>query len=498
VAVIDEAMWRAAWPGQNPLGKRFRMGGEQPWLTVIGLVGGIRGRGLAQDPRPGFYVSTRQRPATPVEVAVGRNAVILVRSDQSLDGLAESLQGAVRDVDPAQPVPDIATLEGIVAAGVAPQRFRALLFGAFATIALLTAVAGIYGVVAYLVSERTRELGIRQALGATPGDIVGSVLGWGLRLTAVGTAFGLLGVIAVTRYLSSLLFEISPIDLPTIVGAVAVVALVALSACLAPAMRAMGVDPRVTLRLGRSGGAGRLRVLSACLLCAGLLAQPATARAQSGGRSQEGSSPPARATLVGGPCEGCEAVFEYGERALTPTATLPDWEREGPRLELRGRIYRSDGVTPAAGVILYVYHTNQEGVYEAHGDEGGWARRHGVLRGWVRTDESGRYVFRTLLPGSYPDRSQAAHVHGTILEPDGRYYWIDAWRFRGDPLVDEEADDPDAARGGPGLVRLQRQGDLLVARRDIVLGRNVPGYEGVAVPARVSSATAIPARSPGR
>lgn len=180
--------------------------------------------------------------------------------------------------------------------------------------------------------------------------------------------------------------------------------------------------------------------------------------------------------ILVGSCEGCEAVFEYGGQELAPTATLPDWERDGPRLELRGTIYEPDGTTPAAGAILYVYHTNQQGVYETHGDETGWARRHGIIRGWIRTDETGRYTVRTLLPATYPDRSQAAHIHGTILEPDGRYYWIDEWRFRGDSLLDEDDASPGDAQGGSGMVELERDGDVQVARRDIVLGRNVPGY----------------------
>jgi protocatechuate 3,4-dioxygenase beta subunit len=190
----------------------------------------------------------------------------------------------------------------------------------------------------------------------------------------------------------------------------------------------------------------------------------------------------AQGTLVGGPCEGCEAVFEYGDRELTPLATLPDYDRPGPRLELTGTIYQPDGTTPAAGVILYVYHTNQEGVYETHGDETGWARRHGIIRGWVRTDESGRYTIRTLEPGTYPSRSQAAHVHGTILEPDGRYYWIDSWRFAGDPLLGADEGAADAAYGGSGIVELERNGDTLVARRDIILGKNVSGYGGQPAP----------------
>ena len=251
VAIIDEAMWRETWPGQNPIGKRLRFSGEDSWLTVVGLVGDIRGRGLARDPRPGFYVSYQQRLPTPVELAVGRSAVTLVRSRIGAQSLADALRRAIWEVDPQQPVPEIATLDSIVAEGVSPQRFRALLLGSFAGIALLMAVAGIYGVVAYLVAERMREFGVRLAMGATPRDIVGWVLGWGLRLATLGVGLGLIGILAVNHFLSSLLFEISPTDPPTIMASVAAIILVTLTACLVPAFRAMRVDPVICLRTER-------------------------------------------------------------------------------------------------------------------------------------------------------------------------------------------------------------------------------------------------------
>ncbi|MGD8327808.1 MAG: ABC transporter permease [Acidobacteriota bacterium] len=257
VAIVDEAMARAAWPGENPLGRRFRMSEEEPWLTVVGLVGAIRGRGLGQPPRPGFYVPDQQRPADPVELAVGRNAVLLVRSSIGPERLAGSLRAALRGVDPLQPVPDLIVLNDALAAQLGPQRFRAQLLGAFALVALLTAVAGIYGVVAYLVSEKTRELGIRRVLGATRRDIVAHVLGWGLRLAAVGVVLGLAVAVAVTRYLASLLFEVSPVDAPTIAVAAGVVALVTLAACVPPAWRAITLDPALPLRGITKRGRGR-------------------------------------------------------------------------------------------------------------------------------------------------------------------------------------------------------------------------------------------------
>jgi protocatechuate 3,4-dioxygenase beta subunit len=178
------------------------------------------------------------------------------------------------------------------------------------------------------------------------------------------------------------------------------------------------------------------------------------------------------ARLVGGPCEGCEAVFEYGGRVLSPVDTLPDFGDPGPRLKITGTIYQRDGKTPASGVILYVYHTDQSGVYATRGDETGWGRRHGYIRGWVRTDSSGKYAFYTLKPGTYPSRSAAAHIHPIILEPDGRYYWLESYLFEGDSLLTERELSPRGHRGGGSVVlSLEKEGDLLVGERDIVLLR---------------------------
>ena len=182
--------------------------------------------------------------------------------------------------------------------------------------------------------------------------------------------------------------------------------------------------------------------------------------------------------LVGGPCEGCEAVFEYGDRKLQPVDTLPDFNEEGKRMKLSGTVYKKDGKTPARDVVVYVYHTNQEGLYPTRGDEKGWAKRHGYLRGWARTDENGRYTFYTQKPAAYPSRSAPAHVHYTILEPDGRYYWLGSVHFNGDSLLTKKQTDPKSPRGGTsGLVSLEKQGDIWVGERDIILGKNIPGYE---------------------
>ena len=186
------------------------------------------------------------------------------------------------------------------------------------------------------------------------------------------------------------------------------------------------------------------------------------------------------AELVGGPCEGCEAVFEYGDQKLMPVDTLPDFGNSGPKLKVTGTIYQSDGKTPAPNIILYVYHTNQEGIYPTRGDETGWAKRHGFIRGWIKTDYDGKYAFYTLKPGTYPSRSTPAHIHPIILEPNGKYYWLGSYFFEDDPLLTKEfreslSEDP---RGGhTGVMNLKKEGDLLVVERDIVLGKNIDGHE---------------------
>jgi protocatechuate 3,4-dioxygenase beta subunit len=181
--------------------------------------------------------------------------------------------------------------------------------------------------------------------------------------------------------------------------------------------------------------------------------------------------------LVGGPCEGCEAVFEFGDRQLSAVDTLPDFNAEGKKIKVTGTIYKNDGKTPAEDVILYVYHTDQNGIYPTKGNEQGWAKRHGYIRGWVKTGSDGKYTFYTLQPGVYPSRSAPAHIHPVILEPSGKYYWLGSYHFKGDPLLRKEDANPKNPRGGSsGLLELRKEGNLWVGTRDIVLGENVPGY----------------------
>jgi protocatechuate 3,4-dioxygenase beta subunit len=163
-----------------------------------------------------------------------------------------------------------------------------------------------------------------------------------------------------------------------------------------------------------------------------------------------------------------------------PTAvdTLPDFNSGGQKIKVTGTIFKPDGKTPAPGVVLYLYHTDLKGFYTPGSRETGWGRRHGYNRGWVITDKEGRYTFYTIKPGVYPDRSEPAHIHPTILEPNGKYYWLGSYYFEGDSLLTEKETNPYGPRGGSdGILRLEREGDIWAGQRDLILGKNIPDYE---------------------
>jgi len=185
---------------------------------------------------------------------------------------------------------------------------------------------------------------------------------------------------------------------------------------------------------------------------------------------------PLVAQQVGGRCEGCEAVLEYGDQALTASDTLPDFRSHENKMLIEGTVYEADGKTPAAGVIVYAYHTNEKGVYPTRDNEKGWGRRHGYIRGWVKTDDKGRYQFYTFKPATYPSRTEPAHVHITVKEPNMKEYWIDSIEFEDDPLVTAKHKASKRNRAGSGIIRLGSKNGLLLAKRDIYLGKNIPNY----------------------
>ncbi len=181
--------------------------------------------------------------------------------------------------------------------------------------------------------------------------------------------------------------------------------------------------------------------------------------------------------LVGGPCEGCEAVFEYGDQKLNSIDTLPDFTGAKNKLKISGIIYELDGKTPAENVILYIYHTNAKGVYPTKGDEEGWGKRHGYIRGWIKTGKDGNYTFYTQIPGSYPNRKTPAHIHPLILQPDGKYYYINEYLFANDPRLTKDVVNEDFRGGNSGVLELKLDDGISNAHRDIILGKNIPGYK---------------------
>jgi protocatechuate 3,4-dioxygenase beta subunit len=169
-------------------------------------------------------------------------------------------------------------------------------------------------------------------------------------------------------------------------------------------------------------------------------------------------------------CEWCGAP--EAPPTLGPILIIPTTGEAGERLIIEGTVYRPDGTTPAGGVLLYAYHTNAGGVYAKRGDETGNGRRHGYLRGWLRTQADGRYRIETIRPGSYPTRSEPAHVHMTLQPPGEPERYIDDVVFEGDPLLTAEHRARLRQRGGTGIVRLARDADgVLRVTRNIYLGR---------------------------
>ncbi|TMI61971.1 MAG: intradiol ring-cleavage dioxygenase [Bacteroidetes bacterium] len=181
---------------------------------------------------------------------------------------------------------------------------------------------------------------------------------------------------------------------------------------------------------------------------------------------------------VGGNCEGCEAIYESPVpfSQLNEVDTLPDFNDAGPKIQISGIIYKPDGKTPAAGVVLYVYHTDQKGIYATKGNEKGWGKRHGYIRGWIKTNEKGEYKIYTLVPASYPNSSNPKHIHPTIKEPGFSEYWIDEFVFDDDPLLPASERNRTNPVGGNGILKTEMKDGILHSVRNITLGLNVKDY----------------------
>lgn len=175
-------------------------------------------------------------------------------------------------------------------------------------------------------------------------------------------------------------------------------------------------------------------------------------------------------------CDGCELIYEELPQALTNTTYLPDWYEDNDKMVVEGKIFKRDGVTPAVGIILYIYHTDSKGLY-SKGASQKLGIRHGHIRGWIKTGEDGSYRFYTCKPAPYPERNSASHIHPVIKEPGTNEYYIDNYVFEGDPLLTAAERKKMQNRGGSGIVKLTRNSKgWLVAKRDIILGLNIPNY----------------------
>jgi protocatechuate 3,4-dioxygenase beta subunit len=195
------------------------------------------------------------------------------------------------------------------------------------------------------------------------------------------------------------------------------------------------------------------------------------------GACQTPTNRSAASRLVGGGCDGCEAIYEGMPSALSWQTRIATENEPGERMELRGVVYRADGKTPAPNIILYAYHTDVTGLYVPTAQQTGQARRHGRLRGWVKTNAQGEYQFTTIKPVPYPQRDIPAHVHLTVKEPDKNEYYIDEAMFEVDPLLTSAQRAKLAKRGGSGLLPLTKDGSGgWRGQRNIILGQNIPNY----------------------
>ena len=242
--IINKTMAMTFWPHQSPIGRRIRPGGSKDWCTIIGIVDDVKNAGLDRPAGTELYLPYRQ-PA-----GAGNTEMYIVMRTPA--GELRSLAGVVREqlneIDPSLPLADIRMMENVLTRAQARPRFLTLLLSLFSGVALAIATVGIYGVVSYSVARRTKEFGLRMVLGAQGGDVLGLVMKQGAGMVAIGIVTGLATAFALTRLMASLLFGVTPTDLPTFAAVTVVLFGVALAACYVPARRATGVDPIQTLR----------------------------------------------------------------------------------------------------------------------------------------------------------------------------------------------------------------------------------------------------------
>src|SRR5262249_43565480 len=244
VVVINETMARRFWPGQDAIGKRIRWGGWNPqgWLTIAGVAADVKFSKLEAEVPPTVYMPVFQIPR------IRRDAIFIARTTSDPSTLGAALRREIAAVDPDLPVYDIRTMNQVIADSVARRRFTTGLLAIFATAALSLAALGLFGVLSYAVTQRTREIGVRMALGGRRLDVLRLVVGQGMKMAMIGAVAGFIGSVGLTQFMKGLLFGVSASDPLTFTAVALLLAIVALVACWIPARRATKVDPMVALR----------------------------------------------------------------------------------------------------------------------------------------------------------------------------------------------------------------------------------------------------------
>ena len=237
--LINDTMARRFWPGGDALGKRIdlcSLDKKSCWYTIVGIVGNVHQFGLEAEPTFDVYF------------AGGWTPYFILRTASDPVAIAAAATDVIHKADASLPVTHVMTMDALLSDSVSPRRFSAMLIGVFAALALVLAAVGIYGVMSYTVSQRTREIGIRMALGAQPGSVQSMILGHSMKLTLMGVGLGLAGSFALMRFLTSLLFGVGAYDAVTFIGVSVLLTAVAIAAAYVPARRAVRVDPLVALR----------------------------------------------------------------------------------------------------------------------------------------------------------------------------------------------------------------------------------------------------------
>ncbi|HEY6970890.1 MAG TPA: ABC transporter permease [Candidatus Angelobacter sp.] len=247
ILIINNTLAQRYFPGQDPVGLRMKTGSyspDAPWETIVGVVSDVKYSGLESAPEPTLYVPYFQEGWTDFS----REMFLVVRSSGDAKAVESSLGNAVRELDRNMPLADVHTMDELLSSSVAQPRFRTLLLAIFAGMALVLAAVGIFGVMAYVVSRRTQEIGVRMALGASRANVLGMVLNEGLRVVLIGVGVGVVAAFALTRLIKSWLFAVQPADPATFIAVAITVIAVAALACYVPARRATKVDPMIALR----------------------------------------------------------------------------------------------------------------------------------------------------------------------------------------------------------------------------------------------------------